>query len=141
MARGTKKSPIEHRSYPKHSEKILAALRGIGRPASAYDIQAELAKREHLAPQTIYRALERLIKEGSVHRVESLHAFVACAHGCCHGPFGFAICEQCGSVTELQEPGLDAIVQDWSQSAGFSVTETALELHGVCAICSSGDRL
>lgn len=138
MARDAKKPVTGTRSQSKHGATILAALRGLGRPASAYDIQAELADQEHLAPQTIYRALDRLIEEGSVHRVESLHAFVACSHGCHPGPSVFAICDKCGAVNELKEPSIEAVVQTWSKSLGILVTNSALELHGVCASCSPG---
>jgi len=135
----TAQEPIKGRKgRAKHAERILATLRGLGRPASAYDIQARLAKTEHLAPPTIYRALGRLIEDGSVHKVESLNAFVACSRGCHREPSVFAICDRCGLVSELTEPSIGKVVEAWSHAAQFSVTNAALELHGLCTNCSPG---
>jgi Fur family transcriptional regulator, zinc uptake regulator len=135
----TTRTPINRRKgQAKHAEKILATLRGLGRPASAYDIQAQLSGKEHLAPPTIYRVLDRLIEDGSVHKVESLNAFVACSHDCHREPSVFAICDRCGTVSELNDPGIGKVVEAWSRAAEFSVTNAALELHGLCTVCNRG---
>lgn len=138
MERARNKPSNSKRSPPKHAETILATLRNLGRPASAYDLQAQLASTGHLAPPTIYRALDRLVEDGSVHKVESLNAYVACSHGCHRGPSILAICERCGCVSEFNEPGIECAVDGWARNLGFSVRTTALELHGLCANCSSG---
>jgi Fur family zinc uptake transcriptional regulator len=135
MARGAGKQMTVRRPSARHAETILATLRDLGRPSSAYDIQAELAGIGHLAPPTIYRALDRLIEQGAMHKVESLNAFVACTLGCHHGPSVFAICENCGAVCEMKDPGIETAVGAWSGRIGFTVKSTALELHGVCANC------
>src|SRR5260370_33481721 len=48
-------------------------------PVGAYAILEEL-RRSHsgAAPPTAYRALEFLIEHGLIHRIESLHTYVAC---------------------------------------------------------------
>ncbi len=51
-----------------------------GRPVSAYEIIDSLRDKAILAPQTVYRSLDRLIASGAAHRLESLNAFVACSH-------------------------------------------------------------
>jgi len=137
MARTTQSRPATRRGPSKHAELILATLRDLARPASAYDIQSQLAGIEHLAPQTIYRALERLMEAGSVHKIESLNAFVACCHKCHKEPSVFAICDSCGTVAELTEPGITKVIGHWSRQADFSVTEASLELHGACGKCRS----
>lgn len=137
MARQESKQTTVRRSLARHAETILATLRGLGRPASAYDIQAELASIGYLAPQTIYRALNWLIEQGLAHKVESLNAFVACSHGCHYGPSVFAICKSCGAVSELKDPVIDVAVDAWSGLAGFAVRRAALELQGVCARCNA----
>ncbi|MEZ5898550.1 MAG: Fur family transcriptional regulator [Hyphomicrobiaceae bacterium] len=136
MARHARKTANGTRPPPKHVETVLAALRSIGRPASAYDIQAVLAEQEHLAPQTIYRALQRLIEAGSVHKVESLNAFVVCSQGCHRGASVFAICECCGVVSEMRDSGIETVVETWSHRMSFAAKGAALELHGVCANCA-----
>lgn len=74
-------------------------------PLSAYTILDQLRDDGFRAPLQVYRALEKLLDYGMVHRLESLNAFVACAHPQCHehGLIAFAICEQCGQVTEFSD--------------------------------------
>jgi Fur family zinc uptake transcriptional regulator len=119
----------------KHAAHVLSVLRRIGRPASAYEIQALLAAKEHLAPPTIYRALDHLIETGSVHKLESLNAFVACSHASHDEPAVFAICDGCGSVTEFSEPRMKSAIDAWSRGSDFAVEDTTLELHGSCHDC------
>src|SRR5690606_39750546 len=49
--------------------------------AKAYDLQRDLQQRRGRgAPTTLYRALEFLVEQGLVHRVDALNRFVACSH-------------------------------------------------------------
>ena len=61
---------------------------------SAYMILDELRENGFRAPLQVYRALEKLISMGRVHRLESLNAFIACAHLSCEkiGVTAFLIC-------------------------------------------------
>jgi Fe2+ or Zn2+ uptake regulation protein len=81
---------------------IVEALRGVGRPVSAYELIDSLREKATLAPQTVYRSLDRLIADGQAHRLESLNAFVACRHPAHEGAAVFAICDDCGIVTEFE---------------------------------------
>ena len=49
-------------------------------PLSAYTILDKLRDHGFRAPLQVYRALEKLLEFGLVHRLESINAFVACAH-------------------------------------------------------------
>ena len=73
------------------------------RPLGAYEVIDELAKSmPRPAPITVYRALDFLMENGLVHRIESRNAFLACAHD--HDAtamVAFLICEHCGSVGEI----------------------------------------
>ena len=53
-----------------------------------------------LAPPTIYRALAALTDRGSVHRLESLNAFIACQHDRHRQASILSICNDCGGVEE-----------------------------------------
>ena len=99
VRKGTKRRPA-----PEQDKMIVEALRGVGRPISAYELIEELRDKASLAPQTVYRSLDRLIAEGQAHRLESLNAFVACRHPSHEGAVVFAICGDCGTVTEFDEP-------------------------------------
>src|SRR3990172_6339658 len=94
--RATKRRPA-----PEQDRMIVEALRAAGRPVSAYEIIDRLREKASLAPQTVYRSLDRLIASGSAHRLESLNAFVACSPVTHEGGGGFAICDDCGGVAGL----------------------------------------
>ncbi|MCB1460156.1 MAG: transcriptional repressor, partial [Nitratireductor sp.] len=59
---------------------VLNALVAAGGPLSAYGILDQLREEGFRAPLQVYRALEKLVDQGKVHRLESLNAFVACSH-------------------------------------------------------------
>src|SRR6201992_2964713 len=60
---------------------VLQALLPSHRPLGAYEIIDELAKAmPRPAPITVYRALDFLMTNGLVHRIESRKRRLACAH-------------------------------------------------------------
>ena len=83
---------------------VLQALLASHRPLGAYEIIDALAQSmPRPAPITVYRALEFLMTNGLVHRIESRNAYLACAHT----PDGtalvaFLIWERCGSLGEIR---------------------------------------
>lgn len=118
---------------------VLDTLARADGPLSAYTILDRLRGDGFRAPLQVYRALEKLLGFGLVHRLESLNAFVACAHPHCHaqGLIAFAICEDCGQVDEFA----DAVVRErlgaWSADHGFRPEKTTIEIRGHCAACSA----
>lgn len=130
--RVTKRRPAE-----EQDKLIVDALRDAGRPVSAYEIIDQLRSQATLAPQTVYRALDRLIAQGSAHRLESLNAFVACSHLRHKGSAIFAICRDCGTVTEFDEVRAVDALTAWASKARFTVETMTLELRGRCAECLS----
>jgi Fur family transcriptional regulator, zinc uptake regulator len=132
---GMSKEITQRRRSTKRDSLILDALRDAARPISAYEIIDSLRDKAILAPQTVYRSLDRLIASGAAHRLESLNAFVACSHA--HkGPVMFAICDLCGSVDEFHEAKALTALADWADTARFSVRQTTIELRGSCALCA-----
>jgi Fur family zinc uptake transcriptional regulator len=132
MARkGTKRRPA-----PEQDKMIVEALRGVGRPVSAYELIEALREEATLAPQTVYRSLDRLIADGQAHRLESLNAFVACRHPSHVGAAVFAICNDCGTVTEFDEPEAVERLRAWAKKARFAVDQMTLELRGRCRACA-----
>ncbi|MEQ1576887.1 MAG: Fur family transcriptional regulator [Hyphomicrobium sp.] len=124
------------RPAAEQDQLIVAALRAAGRPVSAYEIIDRVRGDASLAPQTVYRALDRLIRAGAAHRLESLNAFVACSHAAHSGTAIFAICETCGVVREFDETRAVKALQGWAANENFSVRQMTLELRGRCAACS-----
>jgi Fur family zinc uptake transcriptional regulator len=132
VRKGTKRRPA-----PEQDKMIVEALRGVGRPISAYELIEELRDKASLAPQTVYRSLDRLIADGQAHRLESLNAFVACRHPSHEGAVVFAICDDCGTVTEFDEPGAIERLSAWARKAKFAVDQMTLELRGQCRACTA----
>ena len=129
------RKPVMRRKGTDKAELVLAALRKAQRPVSAYEIISALRGRADLAPPTVYRALDRLIEAGLVHKLESVNAFVACSQAAHHDDAAFAICDSCGAVTEFHTPVIEKSLRTWSRSNAFRLDATMVELHGTCALC------
>jgi Fur family zinc uptake transcriptional regulator len=130
------KKSAKRRPSTEQDNLISDALRNAGRPVSAYEIIDSVRDKATLAPQTVYRSLDRLIASGAAHRLESLNAFVACSHAVHKGSAVFAICDRCGRVDEFDEPKATKALVDWAEKARFSLRQMTLELRGTCARCT-----
>lgn len=126
----------------KNQTLVMGALSQAKGPLSAYTILDELRDDGFRAPLQVYRALEKLVELGLVHRLESLNAFVACQHTSCGGDRKenvlFAICETCGNVQELVNDKLLDTVKMLTSEAEFTLSQSVIELRGQCASCKSG---
>ena len=69
------RKPPKRRTAADQDKIIVEALRGVGRPVSAYELIEQVRAKGVSAPPTVYRALQRLIGDGLAHRLESLNAF------------------------------------------------------------------
>ncbi|MEO1543430.1 MAG: Fur family transcriptional regulator [Pseudomonadota bacterium] len=121
---------------------LLHALRTATRPRTAYELIDQLRDEGIKTPPTVYRALNRLISLGLVHRLESLNAYLACQSGQC-GPRAnpaFAICDGCGDVAEIVGSAVIAGVKTWAQGSNFTVGSITFELHGRCRSCRDGNN-
>jgi Fur family transcriptional regulator, zinc uptake regulator len=118
---------------------VLSALEKAGQPQSAYTILDQLRDEGLRAPLQIYRALEKLLEMGLVHRLESINSFVACSHphSHAHGSAAFAICERCGRVDEFSDQTVQARLAHWSSENGFRPRRTTVEIRGECAACAT----
>lgn len=109
-------------------------------PLSAYSILDKLRGEGFRAPLQVYRALDKLVDFGLVHRLESINAFVACAHpgeGChAHGITAFTICESCGKVTEFHDAVIEERLKTFARARDFRTGKTTIEIRGLCAGCA-----
>jgi Fur family zinc uptake transcriptional regulator len=116
---------------------VLQALLTSHRPLGAYEIIDELAREmPRPAPITVYRALDFLMANGLVHRIESRNAYLACAHD--HDAaslVAFLICERCGAVGEGPAGAVADALKASSRAAGFSPKNPLIEIVGVCSHC------
>nr|WP_259371819.1 transcriptional repressor [Caldimonas mangrovi] len=105
--------------------------------AKAYDLQDDMrARHGRVAPTTVYRALEFLIEQELVHRVDAINAFVVCNGEHVHHHAMMLVCAQCGQVTEWHdEEAFAALGKRLRKSvAGFHVG--SVEIKGLCTNCT-----
>ena len=117
--------------------QVLQALLSSHRPLGAYEVIDELAKSmPRPAPITVYRALDFLMENGLVHRIESRNAFIACVHDHPEDePVVFLICDHCGTVGEASSTDLAASLTSAARAAGFTPKSPVIEITGVCTHC------
>ena len=118
-------------------ERVLNLVAASPIPAKAYDLLDQL-KDEHssAAPPTIYRALDFLLENGFIHKLESINAYVGCHHPAESHQVPFLICDVCEGATELCDDGAVAgLIEKRAGSLGFRAQAQTLEVHGVCKNC------
>lgn len=127
------------RNLTRNQSLVFDTLSKADGPLSAYDILDRLRDKGFRAPLQVYRALDKLLELGLVHRLESLNAFIACAHPDCdgHETTAFAICETCGQVDEFSDAAIAGHLKDWAGNEDFRLNRTIIELRGRCAACRS----
>lgn len=121
--------------------RVLELVWSSHKPVGAYTLIDQLAERgQRVAPPTVYRALDFLLANGLVHRIERLNAFVGCpAVDRDHAP-QFLICGDCGDVAELHEQAVSAAIAAGAQAAGFTGWRASVEVVGICPECTPGAR-
>ncbi|WP_428605114.1 transcriptional repressor [Sedimenticola sp.] len=117
--------------------QVLEILCASHKPMGAYDI-LDLLKRDVPAakPPTVYRALEFLLQQGLVHRIESLNAYVGCIHPDHPHASQFLICRDCGEVRELESQTVDRTLGSAIRECGFKADSRVIEVTGRCLRCS-----
>lgn len=130
-------SSADHPILKKNQKLVQDVLTASSSPLSAYSILDVLRDEGFRAPLQVYRALDKLIEFGLVHKLESLNAFVACTHEACevNELAAFMICEKCESVVELADVPLTAHLLKLASAHSFAVRQTTVELHGRCQNC------
>lgn len=125
--------------FTKVREQVFLLLAKHKGAVGAYDLLDQLKKIDAAAkPATIYRALDFLSKQGFVHKIESINAFVMCHHfGDCDHPVQLLICDQCGHVEEIQSNNFDLALRSMADANGFTISHQIVEAHGNCQACSS----
>jgi len=122
---------------------VLGALLSSHRPLGAYEVIDELARSmPRPAPITVYRALDFLMANGLVHRIESRNAYLACAahdHDATSA-VTFLICEHCGAVGEAASAAVADQLKTAARAAGFAPKAPVIEISGVCAHCQQHEH-
>lgn len=135
--RGLRLTPIRAR--------VLGFIAEAGKPVKAYDLLEQIRSGNSndsqgagaAAPPTVYRALDFLLANGFIHKLQSVNAFVACHHpSTAQHSVPFLICDHCHSAVELEDKAVVAALDERARALGFVPQAQTLEVHGLCARCS-----
>jgi len=121
--------------------KVLELVCAAEGPIGAYQILDRLRQSVgNPAPPTVYRALDFLLEQGLIHKLESLHAFVGCTHPDHPHASQFLICSECGDVNEIENPEISKSLRQAQQDSGFKARRPVVELLGSCARCQTAQQ-
>ena len=121
----------------KNQQIVLDIIEKAKEPLKAYSILFSVQKRGIKAPPQVYRALDRLIELGKIHKIESKNAFVACknSNSTISNATAFSICNNCEYVTEISNPKLSKYLSNFSDETGMKYNKYNLEFFGLCKKC------
>ena len=132
---------MENKQKPlsKNQKIILEYIQKNKKPVKAYSILSNVQKKGINAPPQVYRALDKLIEIGKIHKVESQNSFVACKTSDCETPHAtaFSICDSCDEVSEINDPKLFKYLLYFKDNSGIKFDGYNLEFFGTCKSCET----
>ncbi len=122
-------------------ERVLRLVACSDRPVKAYDLMDQVSDgKGAVAPPTVYRALDFLLENGFIHKLESINAFVGCHQPRTPHSVPFLICNVCGLAVEMEDERATRILSEQAIALGFRPQAQTLEVHGRCAQCHETGR-
>ena len=121
----------------KNQQIIFDLINKSSEPLKAYTILFSVQKKGIKAPPQVYRALDKLVETGKIHKIESKNAFVACRNSNCDvsKTTAFSICESCEMVDEINDAKLTKYLTNFSDKKGTKYKRFNLEFFGLCKKC------
>ena len=128
---------VELQTLSKNQQLVFDIIVKAKEPLKAYSILYNVQKKGIKAPQQIYRALDKLIQIGKIHKIESRNAFVACKNINCElsKATAFSICENCEQVEEINDIKLSKYLLNYNDKTGMKYKKYNLEFYGICRKC------
>ena len=129
---------MEKQQYlTKNQQIVLNLVEKSTQPLKAYSILFNVQKKGIKAPLQVYRALDRLVEIGKIHKIESRNAFIACQDSSCQisKATAFSICESCEKVTEINNSKLSNYLNNFKDNSGMKYSKYNLEFFGLCKKC------
>ena len=126
----------EH-NLSKNQKIIFDLIDKSGGPMKAYSILFNVQKKGIKAPLQVYRALDKLVEIGKIHKIESRNAFIACQNSSCQisKATAFSICESCEMVDEISDTKLSKYLSGFNHKKGMKFKRFNLEFFGLCKKC------
>ena len=121
----------------KNQQIIFNLIHKSPEPLKAYTILFNVQKKGIKAPPQVYRALDKLVEMGKIHKIESKNAFVACRNSDCEisKATAFSICESCEVVDEISDVKLSKYLSNFNYKKGMKFKRFNLEFFGLCQKC------
>ena len=121
----------------KNQQIIFDLIDKSPEPLKAYTILYNVQKKGINAPPQVYRALDKLVEIGKIHKIESKNAFVACKNSDCEisKATAFSICESCEVVDEISDVKLSKYLSSFNHKKGMKFKRFNLEFFGICKKC------
>ena len=121
----------------KNQQIIFDIIDKSPEPMKAYSILFNVQKKGIKAPLQVYRALDKLVEIGKIHKIESRNAFIACQNSSCQisKATAFSICEVCEKVSEISNSKLSKYLSSFSDNTGMKYSKYNLEFFGLCRKC------
>jgi len=124
----------KHLKFTKDRKAIFELIWGSHEPVKAYDLLKSLDKNS-LHPPLVYRALNFLLENKFIHKIDSINSYFGCSHPDSNHDCYFLICSKCYNVAEACEDNLEKEVMLVAKKKGFFVENISLEITGVCKSC------
>ena len=121
----------------KNQKIVLDIIEKSSQPLKAYSILFDVKKKGINATLQVYRALDKLVEIGKIHKIESRNAFIACKNSKCQSTkaTAFSICESCEDVTEVSNLKLSKYLNNFADKSGMKYNKYNLEFFGLCKNC------
>ena len=128
---------MQKQTLSKNQKIIFDLIDKSSEPLKAYTILFNVQKKGIKAPLQVYRALDKLVEMGKIHKIESRNAFIACQNSSCQvaKATAFSICEMCEKVTEISSTGLSKYLTGFKDKEGMKYSKYNLEFFGLCKKC------
>ena len=120
---------MEKQQYlTKNQQIVLDLVEKSSEPLKAYSILFNVQKKGLKAPLQVYRALDKLVEIGKIHKIESRNAFVACKNSSCQvsKATAFSICEVCEKITEISSSSLSKYLTNFKDKMVWNIVNTIL---------------
>tara|TARA_B100001093_G_scaffold138913_1_gene131507 strand:+ start:70 stop:465 length:396 start_codon:yes stop_codon:yes gene_type:complete len=130
---------MQKQSLSKNQKIIFDLIDQSSEPLKAYAILFNVQKKGIKAPLQVYRALNKLVEIGKIHKIESRNAFIACQNSSCQvsKATAFSICESCEKVTEVSNSNLSKYLSNIKDKEGMKYHKYNLEFFGLCKKCKN----
>lgn len=122
--------------FSKQRELILNYILNSHEHLTADTIYADLKKdNPELSLGTVYRNLTKLTEIGAIKKVSLPNQVDKFDKNL--DPHAHFICDECGSITDINIPGMDEFLDKVSDEDGISIRKYDLTLNGTCKKCKN----